>query len=181
MYIDTAATFMVSYVTQQTPLLFFINSRPQRLASTFFWILCLCLDFMFSGLKNVLLLAAWASSNVMAIQTVSRAGQYLYTQNQSRFYIKGVAYQPQGHYFITVFCGNFWMVAFAGAVVASAGNNFQEPSSFIDPLALDDGCKRDLPYLQQLGINTIRVYSVNSSLNHDSCMATFSNAGIYTM
>ncbi|KAF8634418.1 hypothetical protein AX15_000869 [Amanita polypyramis BW_CC] len=120
---------------------------------------------MYSSLKSVLLLAAWASSccTVLAIQRVSRSGRYLYTQDQNRFYIKGVAYQEQG------------------AVVASADNNFGEPSTFIDSLALGDGCKRDLPYLQQLGINTIRVYSVNSSLNHDSCMATFSNAGIYTI
>ena len=65
--------------------------------------------------------------------------------------------------------------------MASAANNFEEPSTFIDPLALGDACQRDLPYLQQLGVNVLRVYSVNSSLNHDSCMATFSNAGIYTM
>lgn len=69
----------------------------------------------------------------------------------------------------------------AGAVVASADNAFGEPSTFIDPLALPDACKRDLPFLQQLGVNTVRVYSVNSSLNHDDCMQTFSAAGIYTM
>lgn len=72
-------------------------------------------------------------------------------------------------------------MAFAGAIVASAANSFEEPSTFIDPLALGDACQRDLPFLQQLGVNVIRVYSVNSSLNHDACMSTFSNAGIYTM
>jgi hypothetical protein len=68
-----------------------------------------------------------------------------------------------------------------GAVVQSADNPFGEPSSFTDPLALSDACARDLPYLQSLGVNTIRVYSVDSSLNHDACMSAFSNAGIYTM
>lgn len=64
---------------------------------------------------------------------------------------------------------------------AGATNSFGEPTTFTDPLALGSSCSRDLPYLQQLGVNTLRVYSVNSSLNHDDCMSTFSNAGIYTM
>ncbi|KAG0696269.1 carbohydrate-binding module family 43 protein/Glycoside hydrolase family 72 protein [Suillus ampliporus] len=110
-----------------------------------------------------LALAGAFLTGVDAIQAVSRNGRYLYTADGSRFYIKGVAYQEQG------------------AVVATASNPFLEPSTFIDPLANGTACSRDLPYLQQLGVNTIRAYSVNSSLNHDSCMQTFSNAGIYTI
>ena len=77
--------------------------------------------------------------------------------------------------------GALILLMVVGAVVASANNPFGEPSSFIDPLSLPEACQRDLPFLQQLAVNTIRVYSVNSSLNHDQCMSTFSNAGIYTM
>lgn len=58
---------------------------------------------------------------------------------------------------------------------------FSEPSTFIDPLANGTACARDLPFLKQLGVNTIRVYSVNASLNHDSCMQGLSGAGIYAM
>jgi len=98
-----------------------------------------------------------------AIQNVSVGGRYLYTADGNRFYIKGIAYQGQG----------------------AIGNNpnapFEEPTSFTDPLADSSGCTRDLPFLQQLTVNTIRVYSVNASLNHDSCMQAFSNAGIYTI
>lgn len=70
---------------------------------------------------------------------------------------------------------------FIGAVVESDDNAFGEPSSFFDPLSNGDACSRDLPFLQDLGVNTLRVYSVNSSLDHDACMKTFSDAGIYTM
>ncbi|KAI0702424.1 Glucanosyltransferase-domain-containing protein [Cytidiella melzeri] len=108
--------------------------------------------------------AAVLATSVHAIQTVSRQGKYLFNADGSRFFIKGVAYQPQG------------------AVDANDPNNpFLEPSTFIDPLADDAGCARDLPFLQQLGINAVRVYSVNSSLNHDSCMQAFSSANIYTI
>lgn len=68
-----------------------------------------------------------------------------------------------------------------GVVTANTDAPFSEPSTFIDPLANGTACQRDLPYLTQLGVNTIRVYSVNSSLNHDTCMHAFSGAGIYVM
>ncbi|KAI0963249.1 hypothetical protein AcW1_000378 [Taiwanofungus camphoratus] len=103
------------------------------------------------------------ATGVHAVQKVSRGSRYLYTADGNRFYIKGVAYQEQG------------------AVSASASNPFLEPSTFIDPLANGTACSRDLPYLQQLGVNTIRVYSVNSSLDHDDCMNALSNANIYTI
>ncbi|KAF8167834.1 Glucanosyltransferase-domain-containing protein [Crassisporium funariophilum] len=109
------------------------------------------------------LLTAFIAGTVQAIPKVTRTGRYLYTDAGSRFYIKGIAYQEQG------------------VVVASDDNAFGEPSTFIDPLALGDACKRDLPFLQQLGVNAIRVYSVNSTLNHDVCMNLFSQAGIYTI
>lgn len=71
---------------------------------------------------------------------------------------------------------------FAGTIGAQNANApFEEPTSFTDPLSDASGCGRDLPFLQNLTVNTVRVYSVNSSLNHDSCMQALSGAGIYTM
>jgi 1,3-beta-glucanosyltransferase GAS1 len=68
-----------------------------------------------------------------------------------------------------------------GASTADPNAPFSEPTSFIDPLANGAACQRDLPYLKQLGVNTIRVYSVDASKNHDTCMQAFSGAGIYAM
>ncbi|KAI5123704.1 hypothetical protein M0805_000300 [Coniferiporia weirii] len=109
------------------------------------------------------LCAALFAHSVCAVSNVSRAGRYLYNNDGSRFYIKGVAYQEQG------------------AVTTDANAPFSEPSTFTDPLANSAACSRDLPFLQQLTVNTIRVYSVNASLNHDDCMNALSNAGIYTI
>ncbi|KAJ1029688.1 hypothetical protein NDA13_002931 [Ustilago tritici] len=94
-------------------------------------------------------------------------GKYLYS-GSNRFYIKGIAYQEPA--------------PIAASTAANEENGgFPEPDSFTDPLALPDACTRDVANLRDLGINTVRVYSVNSSLNHDSCMSTFSNAGIYVI
>jgi len=113
---------------------------------------------------SLFLLLSTVFSSLNALATIQRAGRYLYnTTDGSRFYIKGVAYQPQG------------------TVGANAADPFPEPTDFIDPLADSAGCNRDLPLLQQLGINTVRVYSVNASLNHDSCVQSFANSGIYLL
>lgn len=66
--------------------------------------------------------------------------------------IKGVDYQPGG----------------AGAFAKGH-----------DPLSDVNTCARDIYLMQQLGINTIRVYSVDPALNHDECMTLLAQAGIY--
>ncbi|KAK3072280.1 1,3-beta-glucanosyltransferase [Teratosphaeriaceae sp. CCFEE 6253] len=66
-----------------------------------------------------------------------------------RFYIRGVDYQPGG----------------------SSGNS--------DPIANVDACKRDIVEFQKLGINTVRVYTVDNTASHDECMAALAAAGIY--
>jgi 1,3-beta-glucanosyltransferase GAS1 len=72
-------------------------------------------------------------------------------------------------------------IYFLGVVGTLVNNPFEEPTEFVDPLVDVSACQRDLPFLQNLTVNVIRVYSVNSSLNHDGCMNLFSQAGIYTM
>lgn len=48
-----------------------------------------------------------------------------------------------------------------------------------DPLSDPKKCIRDISLFQELGINTIRVYSINPELNHDKCMTLLATAGIY--
>ncbi|RSH78803.1 1,3-beta-glucanosyltransferase gas1 [Apiotrichum porosum] len=103
-----------------------------------------------------------------ALPQISRKGKYLFDPSGNRFYIKGVAYQPQG-------------ALAASSEANDANGGFPEPSSYIDPLSSGSNCTRDIPYLQQLGVNAVRVYSVNSSLNHDDCMSALDTAGIYVL
>jgi len=66
-----------------------------------------------------------------------------------RFYVRGVDYQPGGS------------------------------SKVQDPLADVENCKRDIPVFKDLGINTIRIYTVDNSADHDECMKELEDAGIY--
>jgi hypothetical protein len=70
-------------------------------------------------------------------------------QGNSRFYIRGVDYQPGGS------------------------------SNLSDPIADATGCARDIAEFKKLGINTVRVYSVDNSADHDTCMSALADAGIY--
>lgn len=70
-------------------------------------------------------------------------------KGDDRFYIRGVDYQPGGS------------------------------SKLADPIADAEGCKRDIAKFTELGLNTIRVYSVDNSADHDECMNALADAGIY--
>ncbi|CCE79442.1 Piso0_001504 [Millerozyma farinosa CBS 7064] len=81
--------------------------------------------------------------------------KFFYKSNGSQFYIKGIAYQSD---------------------VTSSSD-----SSFNDPLADPTACKRDIPYLQELYTNVVRVYALNVSLDHSECMEMLDDAGIYVI
>lgn len=69
--------------------------------------------------------------------------------DNKRFYVRGVAYQP------------------GGAADAK------------DPLLDIPSLKRDVENFKSLGINTIRVYTIDNSKNHDEGMKLLDDAGIY--
>ncbi|CRG86037.1 1,3-beta-glucanosyltransferase gel1 [Talaromyces islandicus] len=72
-------------------------------------------------------------------------------QGDERFYVRGVDYQPGGS------------------------------SKLVDPLADPSTCKRDIKKFSDLGLNTVRVYSVDNSADHDECMNALADANIYVV
>jgi hypothetical protein len=140
-----------------------------------------------------------------ALQPISRVGRYLYGADGKRFLIKVSTWC----YIYRIFTDND-TTTFQGRFIPRARDyccserpeclprthelcrsvrfllrnvQYHIKLTFFARPRLADGaaCKRDLPFLTGLGVNAIRVYSVNSSLNHDVCMNLFSQANIYTM
>lgn len=136
--------------------------------------------------------------------------RFLYDESGTRFLLKGIAYQEAGTLaadsaanaanvssihstFLSTFLPSllsFLRFTLLLALLfptrsdydsAFLQGGYPEPNSYVDPLAEGAACARDLPHLQALGVNVVRIYSVNSSLNHDACMTAFEGAGIYTM
>jgi len=89
-----------------------------------------------------------------ALPPITVNGNAFFAGNE-RFYIRGVDYQPGG-------------AAGADTVSGTA-----------DPLADSVTCKRDIAHFKDLGLNTIRVYTVDNTANHDECMQALDDAGIY--
>ncbi|TID17616.1 hypothetical protein CANINC_003982 [Pichia inconspicua] len=78
------------------------------------------------------------------------------SESGSVFFINGVDYQPGG----------------------SSGYSYEMTA---DVLTDPEVCARDATLIQNLGVNTIRVYTIDPDLNHDECMTIFNNAGIYVI
>lgn len=72
------------------------------------------------------------------------------------FFINGVDYQPGG----------------------SSDFKYNMTS---DVLTNPEVCARDATLIQNLGVNTIRIYAIDPDLNHDECMSIFNDAGIYVI
>lgn len=116
----------------------------------------------FAGLGAVAasLLGSVSAASYDDIPEIEVYGQhFFYTNNGSQFYMKGVAYQQ-----------NY-----------SPNGSTSSNTTYTDPLADGDACKRDIPYLKQIYTNIIRVYAIDPTKNHDDCMAQLASADIYVI
>lgn len=91
-----------------------------------------------------------------------QGSKFFYETNGTQFFMKGIAYQqdyaPNG---------------------GSTSNS--TATDYTDPISDESDCERDIPYLQQLGTNTIRVYALDPTKGHDKCMNALAEAGIYVI
>lgn len=63
----------------------------------------------------------------------------------------------------------------------SANGTISGDNTYTDPLIDEKICGRDIPLLQQLQTNTIRVYAVDPTQDHSKCMGMLQDAGIYVI
>lgn len=106
-------------------------------------------------------LAALAlAGSATALQPIYAKGQKFFYENGTQFYMKGIAYQEDE---------------------VPGGGPLPSNVEFIDPIADTNQCRRDVPLLQELGINTIRTYAIDPDADHDECMALLDEAGIYVV
>lgn len=105
-------------------------------------------------LSKYLLAGAIAmATGASAIDPIIVKNRHFYNSKTNEpFFMRGIDYQPGG----------------AGAVTAGK-----------DPLSDADICARDIKMFQTLGLNTVRVYSIDPLVNHDECMSQLAAAGIY--
>jgi hypothetical protein len=88
------------------------------------------------------------SPRATSLTAITTSGNAFF-QGTTRFYIRGIDWQPGGS------------------------------SNLVDPLANPTTCARDIAEFTKLGVNTVRIYTVDNSVNHDACMQALATAGIY--
>lgn len=80
--------------------------------------------------------------------------------------------------------GNLFFDTVTGKQFWAKGIDYQPSNSLnqsYDVLADKATIDRDLPYLKQLGVNSIRVYQTDATLDHSYAMAQLEAAGIYVL
>lgn len=105
---------------------------------------------------SMLALAGLAAAELPPIHI---KGQKFFYENGTQFFMKGIAYQQE-----------------AQQKGGGVGGN-----DYTDPISNEKICKRDVPLLKELGVNTIRTYAIDPKEDHDACMKLLDDAGIYVI
>ncbi|KAJ9669554.1 Glycolipid anchored surface protein 4 precursor [Coniosporium apollinis] len=106
-------------------------------------------------LRTFTALLASCAAIVSAVNPIEvRSQNFVDARTNERLMIIGVDYQPGGQ-------GGY------------------KPQEGQDALTNGTVCLRDAALMQRLGVNTIRVYNVDPTLNHDECASIFNAVGIY--
>ena len=95
---------------------------------------------------------------------IIQGNKFFNSSDGVQFFIMGIAYQPQ----------------VPTDSILTEIESLPE-HNYIDPLADPLLCLRDIPYLKELHVNTIRVYSIDPKKDHDICMNALMDAGIYVV
>ncbi|PGH26573.1 hypothetical protein AJ80_01702 [Polytolypa hystricis UAMH7299] len=112
-------------------------------------------------LSTVLVNAALIAGSVAELDPiVIKGSKFFYKSNGTEFFMRGIAYQQD---------------------VAQGGGSISGDKKYKDPLADVALCKRDVPLLQELRTNTIRVYAIDPEADHTECMKMLDDAGIYVI
>jgi len=107
-----------------------------------------------------LTMLAFAGAALAELPPIHIKGSKFFYENGTQFFMKGIAYQQD---------------------TAAKGQTNDDKSEYIDPLSDEDVCKRDVPLLEELGVNTIRTYAINPEEDHSACMRLLDDAGIYVI
>ncbi|PHH78801.1 hypothetical protein CDD82_2828 [Ophiocordyceps australis] len=111
-----------------------------------------------AGLMLAVSLFLFASRGLGETLPIEAKGSKFFDTNGTQFFIKGIAYQQE----------------------AAAGTGGRK-TKYLDPLADVSSCQRDVPFLRELGINTIRTYHIDPTADHDECMQLLQDSGIYVI
>ncbi|KAF5844990.1 hypothetical protein GGP41_001080 [Bipolaris sorokiniana] len=87
--------------------------------------------------------------------------------------------EVRGRDFIDIVTGERLMII--GVDYQPGGQGAYQPSNKEDALTNSDFCLRDAVLMQRLGVNTLRVYNLDPTLDHSECASIFNAAGIYMM
>lgn len=88
---------------------------------------------------------------------VIKGSKFFFKSNDTQFFMRGIAYQQE----------------------YSTNGTSDGSINYKDPLADAEACRRDIPLLQELRTNTIRVYAIDPEADHTECMKLLTDAGIY--